>query len=973
MLKRDFSKLTRSLNILILLMFLFPLASKGNLMSSYCTNYTNIDNVPHCESGTNPIDSNYCCSNSWSDSSSYSCREIFRVSESFRVSGPMSEIQEIIYCNGSLSDEICTRECNSNNSIIACNGNSEYCSQRLLANFTACSSIAPCNCIRQNVSFVMIFHDDMGITTSNCTEIGNFIVFRDSSEEPFSLEFEDLKVFLNSKGYIRVNNPYANIFECVVRNQHILYNFTVHPKLNYDALIPERLLITDEYMNVTCYYNNHYVSSKASLVYSFDYCPNYSIFKLGFWRFLHCNKAAFIITIVIVMVLILSSVLVIVSRKGTVKSMLLKVLSVLSTLIWLIKMLILIPFMKGDFYKLKGMKAIKSAIKSKFFNLQKKYSDFFSLDDKKESLPLDEPSGKSSIKKGRKNPTKVENETGFYRMGPGYTGIKNHIFLIALCCVVVPISAACSSSTVLTGSVTDCSTDGLIKNCKLSFESSVFIDNQYEDVCVNIKDAKGVSIMSLEFSAVVGESYTLESLYYTSDYTIKFHSNSRCNGETIFTKCVSCPDGGCHAVNEYDPYVRIKYCDSATSIAQLQSTDLVQTGFSGCVAGDSSSSCAFKDLQCNYYRYVINPVEDSIYRVSKFYSPTVSPKVNVRLRAKNVTENLAINTIGRKTYLGSDKKVSMRVLGTFQTSSSFNEELVVASKGSIAYLTSAAKANIPKFGVFGDIQANTEQYLKNKFVGWNNFAWDKTYLTVTPVSEDSGSKKKGDLILNVPSKTGFQLFSESRKMFPQIINGNRWVFEDGILKTNLTSQPVVQILLKTETPINVQYTVEDIDPDFSLISASGCLSCSKGFTIIVKGKSLKTDGVVYVTTKADIVLKTNYLDITTKEEQYTIRGSTGKHQNSFYIDFEGTEKIQSLFVSFEAKDMNYISNSTDSSQRSSDETINNEAGIFDGLPNFFSKFAEGELLPIIAIIVISIGILLTGVFIFSKFVPKIKP
>jgi len=532
--------------------------------------------------------------------------------------------------------------------------------------------------------------------------------------------------------------------------------------------------------------------------------------------------------------------------------------------------------------------------------------------------------------------------------------------------ISIALGQTCTSHNVISGNLTSCVIAGNLKTCKLSFSSNVFISNPYDSVCLTIIDPDNKNlVLDLNIRAQVSTKRSLQRLYVTSDWEMDSKSDVVCNQDTIFNHNVYCPDSGCLSFNPRDPYVTIQKSKDAKETLFSGITSLDKPGISSCISIGSLPECAFGPNTCVYYRIVLNAIGDPIV-VYKLFSKEAVVNISINAFDGSNTTNIPITKIGNTYFVGNDQKVTIKNIGVINPFDDFQENLFIAVHQGVAYTTSASPLNVPTSNLLGDFQASTSGGLKDKNQGianWKDF-------TV-------GYKEGSGLQITSPMP-GFKDFLANRKSFPMNINGNRYFFKDNYLMSHLSNQPNVELLINTQTPINVVYRVVSVDPNCNFVSASGTINSDSGCSLTLSCKSNSDSGIIHLSVSdSSISLKTKVINLSQNFQNFIVNFIISKTSNSFYIKVEGTENSQNIKVSFTAHIPGYVKNDTYVEKNTHDDNSQDDFPSPGKVPDFFDSNSFFDFSDIkksiifwVSIIIVFIITLSLLIFIVKKFVIK---
>jgi len=278
------------------------------------------------------------------------------------------------------------------------------------------------------------------------------------------------------------------------------------------------------------------------------------------------------------------------------------------------------------------------------------------------------------------------------------------------------------------------------------------------------------------------------------------------------------------------------------------------------------------------------------------------------------------------------------------------------------FFTAGSEPGYPQSGLIGDIQSNSESTLRS--VTPTAFAFDQNI--VYSIAESS---KYDTYLLKAP---GAKLIgTPTTKALPYQIGSNWWYYVDGNLKAYVTNPGALLFSFSTTRPTYILRTKNAVCPSATLVSVSGCYSCTAGSVAIVKIKSLCKEGFVsIVCSNPTLTLAMTTVFFNTSFEEIAIRFYPSVSDvNTLFVFRSGTNEV-SVAIKFTAVEENYVPNTTDASGSSHITKPKTGwqkfIGFFKSIGKFFDDAFKGRLnwwkyiiFSIVIIIVIAVIVLVS--------------
>lgn len=883
----------------------------------------------------------------WEDSPLYDCRIIGRVKDALPNEGlfPLPATNDV-YCHPlsiSVTPLECYTKCGINvDPLFLCKGTTDYCSLRVNNTLPACDNSAVCTCQ------IMVFFKGFDAFDKNGKKLTNGTIehvpayYVDDPSNSHICGDKTYKISLSSDGHVFVQTNQTGKYHCKISKGNvttIVFNDTA------EFQVSEYDLIKTSNLTVECFCRGIVVKTNSKLLLASNKCPHYSFWSKGWftniscWEFSDWFYSFFIIALIVSIFFLLKKLWSFPKVKGVAMIALIP----FSMLKWFL-------FVLWNFKNISSTPIVDMAVK-KFYSLKSNAYYWFTPNKKDDSIPMTEQKTTpySSSEKG---------STGKIRYVKGNPNAYLSLGLICVLLIVgVPqVESVCFSSSAITGNLTSCVDNNGILSCQVTFSTLINIVDKYSNSCVHIVDNEGHNVMEIEIGAIVSNKVSLESLYYTCPWTFDFKYNLRCNGQTLFTHDVACPDSGCLDVNSNDPKVTVQLPISHVKDEQMNTPAVDYPGYTGCV--NIGTHCLLGSTACAYYRYVLKPDLSEYAQVNSVFSNEWELQPTISVSDSNTTGTIPIYKIGKKYYIGADRKASLTVLGSFQASSFFLTEKIVVEKNGKVSLLDALGPNVKGVGL-GDYQADSVSDLS--VIGKPVFQ-----------HESFSMKSIGPDMLKVDyTESSYRSNIHLGKPFPQKINGETYDYKSGYLVSELSNPPTVQMLLQTHQPISVVYKKTEVNPECTFKHASGTSDSAQGSVIILNCKSSIDAGIAYVKPSVSYVeVKTKTILLTKSFTDFNINIATSEVTNSFYLLVQGTLNTQKVYIKFDAPRPDHAANTTNDQKEfvkdKSEETPYSDFGddLADGF-NFGSikttLMSFGIVLAVILIVV------LIGCFAFKMF------
>jgi len=351
--------------------------------------------------------------------------------------------------------------------------------------------------------------------------------------------------------------------------------------------------------------------------------------------------------------------------------------------------------------------------------------------------------------------------------------------------------------------------------------------------------------------------------YYTSSWVLNTQDLRSC---PIENQCSAVDDGKC-PTNYRDK----TYWGSFTNPLVIG-----YPGRFGCTedAGGWAGGCFFGARSCVYWAYGLVPV-GKIFTVYTPISSLLSPNVTLNIGSISATTLLTNAPITVGT-------VTMKVLGSLEGDHTlFGSKKVIVSDD--AYICTASERNAPVAGTIGEIQASSSNFLQTKNTQAFLFSDDIVH----------GQLTGGKMIL---STRGPSIHNNDSPLplcstLPSLYGGNHWYFDEGYLKSHLTSPGAIEISATTTSEFTFTTFRVLVCPKMEKLVASGCYSCSLGSVVNISVWSTCMSGSCSVrifdqtsdVTPASIVVNSKSIDITTEADDGYVYFSTSVPDNKLRL------------------------------------------------------------------------------------------
>jgi len=290
----------------------------------------------------------------------------------------------------------------------------------------------------------------------------------------------------------------------------------------------------------------------------------------------------------------------------------------------------------------------------------------------------------------------------------------------------------------------------------------------------------------------------------------------------------------------------------------------------------------------------------------------------------------------------------------------FGTNKIVYNSSYAAYV-SASLSNSPQEQNIGDIQSSSPTMILQP--NPSSFIYD-TRMAIQTQSTTSTSYSFANSGLN-----NLNLFPK----FPFSQGGTVWSWSGGTMISANSNPGAIELTISTSSPISLTRTKTAVCPVGSLVSASGCFSCSIGSSVIITAHSTCSVGVVQVTSDASyVVVGTSTLQLTLTDSQFIIQISTSQQLNNFNLQLVSSISTYQIPVSFAAQSNVSLRNDTYTSPNSNSTSGPDSALsiIFPSWSDFTSGLTGGayQYVYIIELILLIVA----GLFLFMFTVWLIK-
>jgi hypothetical protein len=521
--------------------------------------------------------------------------------------------------------------------------------------------------------------------------------------------------------------------------------------------------------------------------------------------------------------------------------------------------------------------------------------------------------------------------TKFYKQ-PSNISYSTVVFLS-----LIVISSSCSQNLFMTFQNSVCTrTSDTSQTCTGTFNLAGTLRAIGDSVCFSANNSDGTLVAGEITLLEVLNMVSLETLYYTSDWSPHSQSVSKCASEGSCSVNIA---GGCPLTSPADKMMGGLITDPFVN--SYPGPNLCENG-----AGCAGSGCFYCTPSCVYWAWSIVPT-GAVYTVAR-------PSVSTLIPTVRFTINGVPTFITATGISGTNGNYKLTNVGSFTGDTTlFGSNNVVYAGPTAKYGSTSAKNSPTTFNI-GDIQAATPVALATPSV--NAFIFD----------HDIGSVVvSGRTATFTFTRSGIHETFPVLSSLPTMIGGNIWAYTNGTLQSPIQNPGALLFEVSTTSPVTFTQNVNLVCPVCGeTIAASGCYSCDEGFRINITLSSTCLEGLVDLqVSDPDILLNTRALSlVSVAPTTYSVYGQTSKAINSFTLTVNANGGHCSKTVSFTA-----VQNITLRSDGTDTSTQANLSNTLAGLLTFSSEQPVwGSILIYVLMVIILVAIIVLTPIIFRR-------
>jgi hypothetical protein len=387
-----------------------------------------------------------------------------------------------------------------------------------------------------------------------------------------------------------------------------------------------------------------------------------------------------------------------------------------------------------------------------------------------------------------------------------------------------------------------------MRQCTLSVDAEISVAGLHQRVCLDLidKEAPGMATQLMVNYTGLDCSVPLALEYYTGNYSAHATSAHLCTGSNrgcARDNCLQVPPQG--------------------NIYQLFGWQATQwPGQNGCteVPGGWENSCGTIDNACVFWRKYFVPSMD-LYEVM-VPSGVITCRSTFEIHWTSAEELSTVESPA--VELTEHEEATFRgfqvsLLGRFDTPTVELGQKRLIQGPKDAYWSNAAPLNQPSRGYPGDIQYSS------KNVSVTTTIYDPDIFRHCAVGNNRLACTFGQSGLTHLVETG------AEQRLPQERPAYRLWASTNVLVFSMRESPAIRLRLRTPTPVNVRRRAQEVCPETTLLSATGCHSCSLGIQLVLTARSSCHAGLALVTSSS-LDLTTRSVPLTTEWTNVNIYG-----------------------------------------------------------------------------------------------------
>jgi len=377
-------------------------------------------------------------------------------------------------------------------------------------------------------------------------------------------------------------------------------------------------------------------------------------------------------------------------------------------------------------------------------------------------------------------------------------------------------SFSCAMGATVQSSIAVCAATATNISCANTANMLFSIPTTQQSACLTWNNTQGAPVQTskIEYTSLEYE-VTLASEYFTSAWTGVSYSSKSCWTPSNWCGPI------CDNMNSSDPFGH----------GQVNGVTTGLPGRTGCYrsCGCAGCDCFYCNTACVAYRWAAQPNGETC-EILGLSSGEFHPIISIS------TGNVNHTFVVRSSLQELEPNFKFSVVSTsFPTPPTFQPfKIMRCASGVFAVLASPANQGQPN--TIGDIQGPTS----GAFTSPTSSSFNVVSNLATPQFHQSSVTHQF---------TASGLATVERHRLPYIINGLLWTYQDGKIRTNLTS-PFGLILSAEADGFITSRQFDAVCPEVEFVTGSGCYGCYLNASVFtIRGHSSCLRGTCTVSTQ----------------------------------------------------------------------------------------------------------------------------